>query len=192
MRAFCRSLKKGGSTTLSVTGRSRVRHGDNSTCSFAVRGAAQYRTISTIASLIVEKNGGGTHPHTLRTPKRIFLALSVPKAVFLIDGQRVQVGKQPALCLGQMQGNGSWLATGGQQLLDIVHVNARLVFRRKLLQRHQRRCQCFRHNPFVVARDSLFWHPLIPASCQSLSASSCSASIEKQACHVAAFGPSRQ
>ena len=85
-------------------------------------------------------------------------ALSVLKAVLLIDGQGIDVRKQPALCLGDMQGERSRLAAGRQKLLDIVHMRPRLVFRWKLLQRDKRRCQCFRYHPFVVARNSLFRH----------------------------------
>jgi len=91
------------------------------------------------------------------------LALSVLKAVFLINGERVDAGKQPALGLSQMQRDGSRLATGGQKLPEIVHMGARLMFRRKMLQRHQCSRQCFGDDPFVVARDSLFWHELTPA-----------------------------
>ena len=94
----------------------------------------------------------------LRPPCGRYSDLSVLKAVFPIDGLSIEIWKQPALCLGQMQVDGSGLATGGQKLPDIVHVRAWLVFRFKLLQRDQRRCQCFRDNPFVVAGNSLFWH----------------------------------
>jgi hypothetical protein len=38
----------------------------------------------------------------------------------------------------------------------------RLVLWRKLLQRDEGRCQRLGDNPFVVARDSLFWHPRTP------------------------------
>src|SRR5260370_37503412 len=63
-----------------------------------------------------------------------------------------------------MQGDGSRLATGGQKLPDLFHMFARLVLLRKLLQRDQRGCQCFRDNPFVVARDSLSWHEPVSLS----------------------------
>src|SRR5882724_6329556 len=63
------------------------------------------------------------------------LALSVPEAVFFINGERIELGKQPAFRLGQMQGDGPGLATGGQEFADVVHMGARLVFGRKLLQR---------------------------------------------------------
>jgi hypothetical protein len=63
------------------------------------------------------------------------LALSVLKAELSINGQGIKVGKQPALCLGQMQVDGSGRATGGQKLPDLVHMSARLVLRWKLLQR---------------------------------------------------------
>jgi hypothetical protein len=66
-----------------------------------------------------------------------------------------------------MKVNGSRLATGDQKLSDIVHVGAWLVFRWQLLQRDQRRCQCFRDNPFVVACDSLFWHSDRTPFCQT-------------------------
>ena len=62
-----------------------------------------------------------------------FLALSVPEAVLSIDGRPIKIGKQPALCLGKMQGDGFGLTTGGQKLPDIVHVSAWLVLRWKLL-----------------------------------------------------------
>jgi hypothetical protein len=98
-----------------------------------------------------------------RAPGRAsLLPLSVPKAVFAINGQWINVGKQSALCLRQVQAEGSGLATRGQQLPDFVHMSARLVFRRKLLQRDYRCGQRFRNNPFVVARDSLSWHPTVP------------------------------
>src|ERR1700731_4742591 len=43
-------------------------------------------------------------------------------------------------------------------------MRTRLVLRRKLLQRDQRRRQGFRDHPFVVARDSLSWHrPILPS-----------------------------
>src|SRR5260370_13545502 len=70
-------------------------------------------------------------------------------------------------------------------------MRARLVFGWKLLERDKRRCQGFGDHPFVAASDSLFGHRPILASCQSLSASSCSGSVENQACHAAA-SPSRQ
>src|SRR5450631_3393081 len=85
-------------------------------------------------------------------------ALSVLQAVFVIDRQWVNVGKQPALGLGQVQVEASRQATGVQKLLDFVHMGARLVLGGKLLQRNERRGQCFRAHPFVVARDSLSWH----------------------------------
>ena len=90
------------------------------------------------------------------------LALSVPKPVFAINGQWISIGKQSALCLRQVQAEGSGLATGGQELPDLVHMGARLVFLRKLLQRDDRCGQRFRNNPFVVAGDSLSGHPTIP------------------------------
>jgi hypothetical protein len=93
-----------------------------------------------------------------RPPRGRYSDFPVLKAVFPIDGLSIEIGKQPALCLGQMQVDGSGLTSGGQQLPDIVHVRAWLVFRFKLLQRDQRRRQCFRDNPFVVASDSLLWH----------------------------------
>ena len=42
-----------------------------------------------------------------------FLALSVPEAVLSIDGRPIKIGKQPALCLGKIQGDGFGLTTGG-------------------------------------------------------------------------------
>jgi len=93
------------------------------------------------------------------------LALSVLKAVFLINGQRIGAGKQSALGLGQMQVDRSGLTTGDQQFPDIVHVSPRLMFRRKLLQRDKRRRQGFRDNPLVVPCDTLFGH-VGPASCR--------------------------
>lgn len=91
------------------------------------------------------------------------LALSVLKAVFSINGERIDARKQPALGLSQVQRNGSRLATGGQKLPDIVHMSARLVFRRKMFQRDERGRQCLGDDPFVVACDSFFWHELTPA-----------------------------
>jgi hypothetical protein len=88
----------------------------------------------------------------------ISLGLSILKAVFSINRRSIDVGKQPALCLGQVQVDGSRLATGDQELPDILHVNARLVFDWKLLQRDECRCQCFRNNPFVVAGNSFPRH----------------------------------
>ena len=86
------------------------------------------------------------------------LALSVLKAVFLINGCPINVGKQPAFCLGQVQVDGAGLAGGDQKLADLVHLNARLMFGRKLLKRNQRRRQRFRDNPFVVTCDSFSRH----------------------------------
>src|SRR6266403_4691129 len=63
--------------------------------------------------------------------------LSVLEAVFSIDGRSIQLGKQPALCLGEMQVDGPRLATGSQKLPDIVHLGVRLVLRWKLLERDQ-------------------------------------------------------
>ena len=59
--------------------------------------------------------------------------MSVLEAVFSIDGRSIQIGKQPALCLGEMQVDGPRLATGSQKLPDIVHLGVRLVLRWKLL-----------------------------------------------------------
>jgi hypothetical protein len=42
MRAFCCSPKKGGSTTLSVAGKSRAHYGDRSIYNLAARNAVQY------------------------------------------------------------------------------------------------------------------------------------------------------
>src|SRR5215213_4805047 len=57
-----------------------------------------------------------------------------------------------------MQIDRCWRGTGSQELPDLVHMRAGLVLRWKLLQRDQRRRQCFRDNPFVVTGYSLFWH----------------------------------
>jgi len=101
------------------------------------------------------------------------LPLTVLKAVFTIDGQRILLGKQPALCLSQMQRHRARLTTGGQQLLKVVHVGSRLVLRRKLLQRNKSCGQCLGDHPFVVACDALLWQwtalpiilsPLAPGS----------------------------
>ena len=43
--------------------------------------------------------------------------MSVLEAVFSIDGRSIQIGKQPALCLGEMQVDGPRLATGSQSFL---------------------------------------------------------------------------
>jgi len=84
--------------------------------------------------------------------------LPVFKAIFPIDCQGINVGKQPALGLGQMQIDGSRLAARRQKLADLFHMGPRLVFLRKLLQRDQGRRQCFRDHPLVVAGNSLSWH----------------------------------
>src|SRR5258706_12646552 len=86
------------------------------------------------------------------------LALSVPKAVFPINCQGIDIRKQPAFGLGEVQLDRSRLAPGRQKLPDIVHMRARLVVRWKLLQRDQRRCQGLGDNPFVVPGNSLSWH----------------------------------
>jgi hypothetical protein len=63
-----------------------------------------------------------------------FLFSSVSaNAVLSINGWPIKIGKQPALCLGEMQGDGFGLTTGGQKPPDIVHVSAWLVLRWKLL-----------------------------------------------------------
>ena len=62
-----------------------------------------------------------------------FLASSVPEAVLSIDGRPIKIGKQPALCLGKIQGDGFGLTTGGQKPPDIVQVSTWLVLRWKLL-----------------------------------------------------------
>src|SRR5882672_4527987 len=82
-------------------------------------------------------------------------ALSVLEAVFSIDGQRISVGKQPAFCLSQVQRDGAGLASRRQKLPQVVHMDVRLMFFRKLLQRDQRRRQRFRRCPLVVTRDPL-------------------------------------
>jgi hypothetical protein len=52
-------------------------------------------------------------------------------------------------------------APGGSSFSETFDA-ARLVLRRKLLQRDRRRCQCFHDSPFVVAGDSLFYHLDLP------------------------------
>ena len=59
--------------------------------------------------------------------------MSVLEAVFSIDDRAIKIGKQPALCLGEMQVDRPRLATGSQKLPDIVHLGVRLVLRWKLL-----------------------------------------------------------
>jgi hypothetical protein len=61
------------------------------------------------------------------------LRLSVLETVFSINGRSIKIGKQPALCLGEMQVDGPRLATGSQKLPDIVHLGVRLVLRWKPL-----------------------------------------------------------
>ena len=98
--------------------------------------------------------------------------LTVLKAIFTVDGQRILLGKQPALCLSQMQRHRARLTTGGQQLLDVLHMGSRLVLRRKLLQRNEGCGQRLGDHPFVVACDALLWQltalpilsPLAPGS----------------------------
>jgi len=68
------------------------------------------------------------------------------------------VGVQPALGLGEMQIEGPRLTIRCQQFPDVVHLLARLLGRFELLERDQCRRERFRDDPFVVARDSLFWH----------------------------------
>jgi hypothetical protein len=63
------------------------------------------------------------------------LGLSILKAVFAIDGRSINVGEQPALSLGQVQVDGSGLASGDQKLPDFVHVCERLMSQWKLLKR---------------------------------------------------------
>src|ERR1700722_7332975 len=64
-----------------------------------------------------------------------------------------------------MQVDGAGLAGGDQKLSDFVHLLGWLMFRWKLLQRDQRRRQCFRDHPFVVSGDSLSWHSAALPSC---------------------------
>ena len=90
------------------------------------------------------------------------LAGSVPDAILLVDRQWVELGKQPALGLGEVQRDGCRLAAIGEKLPDVVHMRPRLVFWRKLLQRDESRCQRLGDDPFVVARDSLLWHRRTP------------------------------
>jgi hypothetical protein len=99
--------------------------------------------------------------------RRWLLGLSVLEAVFSINGGSIEIGEQPALCLGEMQVDGPRLASGSQQLPDFVHLDARLVLRWKLLQRDKCRCQGFRDDPWIVAGDSLSWHSPSPQLCQS-------------------------
>ena len=54
------------------------------------------------------------------------LRLSVLETVFSINGRSIKIGKQPALCLGEMQVDGPRLATGSQKFPDIVHLSVRL------------------------------------------------------------------
>src|SRR5271169_6638824 len=61
-----------------------------------------------------------------------------------------------------MQMDRSGLAAGRQQLSEIVHMGGRLMFRGKLLERNERRGQCFRDDPIVVAGDSLSRHSVRP------------------------------
>jgi len=49
--------------------------------------------------------------------------LSVLETVFSINGRSIKIGKQPALCLGEMQVDGPRLATGSQKFPDIVHLS---------------------------------------------------------------------
>ena len=58
--------------------------------------------------------------------------MSVLETVFSINGRLIKIGKQPALCLGEMQVDGPRLATGSQKFPDIVHLSVRLVLRGKL------------------------------------------------------------
>jgi hypothetical protein len=55
------------------------------------------------------------------------------EAVFSIDGRSIKIGKQPALCLSEMQVDGSRLAAGSQELPDIVHLGVRLMLWWRLL-----------------------------------------------------------
>jgi hypothetical protein len=87
---------------------------------------------------------------------REFLSGSaVLEAVFSINGRSIEIGKQSALCLGEMQVDGARLATGGQKLPDVVHLGARLVLRWKLSSGTSG-CQGLRDDPSVVASNSFF------------------------------------
>ena len=59
----------------------------------------------------------------------------VLKAILAIDDGSIGMGVEPALCLGQMQVDGSGLTVGNQQFPDVLHLLARLLCRFKLLQR---------------------------------------------------------
>ena len=83
-------------------------------------------------------------------------------AVFAVDFEAVEVGKQPALGLCKMQADGRRLTAIGEQFSDVVHMGLRLVLWRKLFERHQRSRERLRDDPSVVAGDSLFRHQLTP------------------------------
>lgn len=89
------------------------------------------------------------------------------KAIFPVNGSVVGLGKQSALGLREVQVDRALLAAGGEQLPDIVHMLARLMFCFKLLQRDQRRRQSFRDDPIVVAGDSFFGISASPKFCDS-------------------------
>src|ERR1700742_1970864 len=84
--------------------------------------------------------------------------LAVLKAVFPVNRLAIGARKQAAFGLGQMEVDGSGLASGREQFLDVVHVGRGSMLFRQLLQRNQRRCQSFRDHPVVVAGDSLSRH----------------------------------
>ncbi|BAC50520.1 bll5255 [Bradyrhizobium diazoefficiens USDA 110] len=92
------------------------------------------------------------------SPSAIFLA----DAVFAVDLQRVEIGKQAAFGLGEVQAHRRRLLAVRKHLADVVHMRVRLVLRLKLLQRDQRRRESFGQNPVVVARDSLLRHRQTP------------------------------
>src|SRR5436190_23755825 len=56
-----------------------------------------------------------------KNPPGILLSSVSGDAVLSINSRPIKIGKQSALCLGQMQGYGFGLTTGAQKLPDIVH-----------------------------------------------------------------------
>jgi len=85
-------------------------------------------------------------------------AVAFADAVLLVDRQRIGVGKQPALGLGEMQADSRRLPAIREKLADIFHMGAGLVLFGELFQRHEGGSQRFDDDPFVVPCDSLSWH----------------------------------
>src|SRR6185437_4317927 len=100
--------------------------------------------------------------------ERLLAVLVAGDAVLPVDHDAVEIRKQPAFGLRQMQADGGRIPCARQKFPHIVHMGPRLVLWRELLERNERRRQRLRDDPPVVAGDSLLWHQHTPHRGESI------------------------